>query len=320
LHRQLLIHGDHRGRGSLVYLWNPATMSCPDRPRRTSSAAATVAARRAGVVVGGHVDVHVGIKECFIFDPASETWTQAASLNAARWYPTCTALPGGRVLAVAGSDATMGGTRIPELYPPSAPGSPTWDQLPTAEKQLGVDPYYPFMFVLGSGKVFYGGPDHIGTDPPHAVLVTDTGTWADLATPVPVLNLGEENVPAVTWLGADGSQTVQVSGGRYSATSLWAQPYAWLIKFDAAGTMLSPGWRPTIQSMTYARVNHNATLLADGTVFISGGGGYSNNKNAAVKAGELFDPLTETWTVLAQRQKPRLHHSTAFLLPDGRVG
>jgi hypothetical protein len=38
-----------------------------------------------------------------------------------------------------------------------------------------------------------------------------------------------------------------------------------------------------------------------------------------VLAAELWSPTTETWTTLAAMQVPRLYHSTALLLPDGRV-
>jgi galactose oxidase len=34
---------------------------------------------------------------------------------------------------------------------------------------------------------------------------------------------------------------------------------------------------------------------------------------------EIFDPVTESWTTDVPMQVPRLYHSTALLLPDGRV-
>ena len=34
---------------------------------------------------------------------------------------------------------------------------------------------------------------------------------------------------------------------------------------------------------------------------------------------ELWDPVDETFTQLAPMQTPRNYHSTALLLPDGRV-
>jgi len=34
---------------------------------------------------------------------------------------------------------------------------------------------------------------------------------------------------------------------------------------------------------------------------------------------EMFDPITETWTVMASQGQPRTYHNTAILMPDGRV-
>jgi hypothetical protein len=85
-------------------------------------------------------------------------------------------------------------------------------------------------------------------------------------------------------------------------------------------TQPSPAWRQTA-SMAFARTQHNLTVLPDGTVLATGGGSVSdvNNTGAAVLAAELWSPTTETWTTLASMQVPRLYHSTALLLPDGRV-
>ena len=38
-----------------------------------------------------------------------------------------------------------------------------------------------------------------------------------------------------------------------------------------------------------------------------------------VAAAELFDPVSQTWTEMASLQALKAHHSTALLLPDGRV-
>src|SRR4029453_13457497 len=39
----------------------------------------------------------------------------------------------------------------------------------------------------------------------------------------------------------------------------------------------------------------------------------------AVLSAELWDPRSEVWTTMASMQVPRIYHSTAVLLPDGRV-
>src|SRR5262249_28949844 len=85
-------------------------------------------------------------------------------------------------------------------------------------------------------------------------------------------------------------------------------------------TQPSPAWRQ-VASMAHSRAFHNTTLLPDGTVLVTGGGtaldGYDVTKS--VKVAELWSPTTETWRTLSSAAIPRLYHSTALLLPDGRV-
>jgi hypothetical protein len=80
--------------------------------------------------------------------------------------------------------------------------------------------------------------------------------------------------------------------------------------------------------MSFRRRQHNATLLPDGTILVTGGtqggGGIDNGFNdltpgEPVHEAELWDPVTETWTVLAAESMDRCYHSTAILLPDGTV-
>src|SRR6185436_19481573 len=82
----------------------------------------------------------------------------------------------------------------------------------------------------------------------------------------------------------------------------------------------SPAWSYSAP-MANARRQHNGTLLPDGTVVVTGGtsGEGFNNAVGAVFAAELWRPLTGTWSTLASMSVPRLYHSTAILLPDGRI-
>src|SRR6266850_1840758 len=68
-------------------------------------------------------------------------------------------------------------------------------------------------------------------------------------------------------------------------------------------------------SLNVARAGHQATLLADGHVLVTGG--YDASGNAIAQA-ELFDPGSGTWTVTGRNVFARLEH-TATLLQDGRV-
>ena len=84
----------------------------------------------------------------------------------------------------------------------------------------------------------------------------------------------------------------------------------------------SPSWS-FVGSMQFARRQMNATLLPDGKVLVTGGTSAPgfNDPTRAVHAAELWDPANPMqWTTLASSLAiPRIYHSTAVLLPDGRV-
>ena len=72
--------------------------------------------------------------------------------------------------------------------------------------------------------------------------------------------------------------------------------------------------------MRYARRHASAVVLPDGTVLVVGGTSRGVNVAAGrVLVAELWNPSTGKWTPLASMKTPRLYHSTAMLLPDGRV-
>ena len=82
----------------------------------------------------------------------------------------------------------------------------------------------------------------------------------------------------------------------------------------------SPVWT-TAGAMKFPRRQLNATLLADGSVLVTGGtsGAGFNNQAGAVRDAELWNPATGTWTTMARETQTRTYHSTALLLPSGRV-
>jgi len=84
--------------------------------------------------------------------------------------------------------------------------------------------------------------------------------------------------------------------------------------------------------MHFARRQHNATLLPDGTVLVTGGtqgngAKYQGEQNgfndlrigSPIRAAEIWNPDTGHWTQCAEASVDRCYHSTAFLLPDATV-
>src|SRR5262245_4329508 len=82
---------------------------------------------------------------------------------------------------------------------------------------------------------------------------------------------------------------------------------------------VNPSWIPT-GSLNIARVEHTATLLANGKVLVVGGfnpGGF-NRPFTILNSAELYDPASGTWSATGSLNTARFGH-TATLLPDGKV-
>ena len=100
------------------------------------------------LIAGGHLDTYVGLPNAYTYNPLNDTWTRQPDMNNGRWYPTSTTLPNGDVLVISGT-ITSGNYNVEPQVWQSATAS--WRNLTTAHLAL---PFYPYMFVAPSGKVF----------------------------------------------------------------------------------------------------------------------------------------------------------------------
>ena len=280
-------------------LWNPVTLAftgVPDPFSAMFCAGQVFLADGRQLVAGGHNGGGIGIVNTVIFDPQLSTWTRVADMNLARWYPTVTTLSDGRVLSLGGDVMNGAPALAPEVYDPSAN---TWTALSAAQLDMGE---YPSTFVAPNGQVFV---TH-GSDQQSRYLDVGSQTWTTLSTTVPSWGTAAMYRPGKVMLAAGGSPPNN-SDPAVSTTSVidLNQP--------------SPAWRMTAP-MAYARAQHNLVLLPDGHVLAVGGAAeVSLISTNGVLPAELWDPTAETWTTMAALQDPRMYHSIALLLPDGRV-
>jgi hypothetical protein len=244
-------------------------------------------------IAGGHSGTdNFGIKTAFTYD-VNTGWTRQADMRNGRWYPTVTTLPSGEMLAISGGDTAGTVNLIPEVYQPS---SNTWRSL--GSRNI---PYYPMMFVAPNGSVYYVGPAQT-----TAYLNTSTGAWT--------------TGPTRTCCYRDYGAAVMYDAGKILVVGGGNTPTASAERIDLTGTATWTG----SGSMSAARRQTNATLLADGTVLVTGGtnatGFNTAPTSSAVLAAELWNPASPTtWKQLSSMSHNRLYHSTALLLPDARV-
>jgi len=249
------------------------------------------------LIMGGHEGRDgFGSTDTNFFDYRVQSygsWSRASSMASGRWYPSAVSLANGEVLTVSGSDDGTTVPDIPEVYQTDG----RWRSLTGARFAL---PLYPFLHLAPNGKVLLAGPDQ-GT---YFLDTSGTGLWTFLAN----RTFGSRDYG--TSVMYDNGKVLVIGGGNPPTNT------AEVIDLNAA----SPTWQST-GSMAYARRQLNATLLPDGKVLATGGtsGGGFNNATGTVFAAEMWDPATGTWSTMAGMQVPRLYHSSAVLLPDGRV-
>ncbi len=239
-------------------------------------------------IAGGNKDQQLnGIVQTHLFDPATNTWSLGPDMAAGRWYPTVTPLRNGEMLITSGRVNTPevrrldGGLRA----------------LSTAPLAL---PLYPWMDVAPDGRTFYSGPDQTL----RTLDTTGTGAWQTFGQRDTINR--DYGGHALFDVGKE-----LVAGGGPSTKD------ARVIDINGATPQVS-----ATAPMAFGRRQHNLTVLADGSVLATGG----NSSSASlvdlangVYPAERWDPATGQWTTLAAMQVTRQYHSSALLLPDGRV-
>jgi FtsP/CotA-like multicopper oxidase with cupredoxin domain len=257
-----------------------------------------------------------GAKDAYLFDPTIEEFVRVGSMQDGRWYPTLVAQPDGSVVAISGwgfdraADGKTGQmNKLIERYSYSK----GWEQLGAIQNNEVPFPLFPHVFLLaGSSRMFYDG-GHVFDDfnyvlPGHLTL---TGAYTSLPSTLPPnfqLKLRDESSSVI--LPPAQEQKLMLIGGTGEGKP--AISCVDVIDMRAA----NPKFKD-VASLNMARFHLNAVLLPDRTVFVSGGntGGEAN----PVFEGEIYEPTTGKWRIVAKAQVPRMYHSVALLLPDGRV-
>ena len=302
---QVMIMGDEQFRKTTVtsaYLYNPAAnrirkVITPDEV--FCGGMITLADGRMLTIGGTGAKIPIGLKANYLFNPTTLKWTRQPDTPLGRYYPTIAELPRGRVLIVAGTEAD-GLTPNPtvEVYTPPAAGKAVG-----TIKNVGPDHttgFYPKLFVMPDGKVLdVKGQSSARWDPTN---------WKFMG------RLPQSAGPGAAGIflpgGPLGSNRVLSVGGLLHGKAVAATE-----RFDY--TNPTAGWRLG-HPMPQPRAHMNLVQVANGSAYGIGGnsvGLYGAGQRRTLR----YNPKTDTWRGLAVQSVRRAYHSTAVLLPDGRI-
>lgn len=259
-----------------------------------------------------------GLRTAFVFDPQTEQWSRQPDMEQGRWYPSQVLLPDGRTAILGGYTGDPPGGIFNddlEVYTPAAaPAAGTIAR--RGDRQVEN---YPHLKVLPDGNVLLAGP---GVND-SAVLHPGGFTWSDLPDHDRFRQGSTTVFRAPT---AEGSTTVTQLGGFDPDTA--SGPLNASDAFNSTETMdlsdPAPQWTPDAP-LNVGRSYANTVALPDGTLLeVGGANGYDDvydfwRVDPAARQVELLEPGGSAWKLGPASVEDRGYHSTAVLLPDGRV-
>ncbi len=316
--RILMWSGQECIGGESATVWDPATNTftpvalaeLDGSDRDIFCSGMTVLADGRVLDAGGHECkdlTYLGTAIATTFDPATNQWTIQPNMQYRRWYPTIITMGDGRAIVIGGGarDYTPSSySKIPEVFDPQ---KNTWTTLSNAVQTI---PNYAFCFQLPDGRILAAGSDE-ALMATYALNVA-TQTWAVVDSRV--LDAGSAVMYLPGKIMKAGSS--YIAGDQTVEKGIPSKATTYVLDM----TQSSPAWQQTA-SMANPRTHLNLTVLPDGNVLATGGSSDISGEfpQYGVLPAEMWSPTTQTWTTMSSMAVPRMYHSTALLLPDGRI-
>jgi hypothetical protein len=285
---------------------------------------------------GGSPDGHahnldfIGEHGCWIYSPRARTWRRVRDLGfqpgrntgGGRWYPTLVTLGNGEVIAVSGHPSAEDNRHHNDTQERYATGSDTWTPLTAELFDPGTGPssrLYPRFHLLPDGTLFFTTPFNGDCRKWNPFTGTTTAT-------IPAAGGG-------LYSGSWDYQSVLLpllpQEGYRARVLACGESNPRKIDLGQAG----PSWANTNPRQGAAAGTQRrfacAVLLPTGDVFISGGINGGSSDSSAVREGEIYSPgidwnagqysLADAWQSVEAAAVVRNYHSTALLMPNGRV-
>ena len=274
-----------------------------------------------------------GLRNTWLFDPASDTFEPAAPMKYGRWYPHVAMGPDGNPTVFGGvtqlvTDTQLGNVRRTETYHAD---SNTWEENHVGPESENNLPLQPRIVLAPNGQFFYAavgqqwGPFGQAVDEALTAFFQffdpKTKKWS-ISGLAPLGARSGAFVAPLTMEPPYDQMTLVTWGGVLGPTPgswLPANPLTTLTTIDANGNVTNRN----AGNLHHARWYSSGVLLPDGKVLAVGGAdkddAFAPGFALPVKTPELYDPQTTEWTEVAPHRRVRGYHNSALLLPDMRV-
>ncbi|MGW4564499.1 galactose oxidase-like domain-containing protein [Streptomyces sp. NPDC004561] len=310
-------------KGTYKVIPTPKDMFCAGHVQLQDGRVLVLSGNKAYPVAGGHG--YEGFRDSYIFDPATETYSRTNDLNDGHWYPSATELGNGDVVSFGGLREDSTGSVTADRF---SSAQNQWLPMSQVHQTWSYWGLYPAMILMQDGRLFYTGSHVFGNNIPgtgSAVYDYDGNT----VTQIPGLqNKDERDQSASVLLPPAQDQRVLTIGGGNIDSNPDANRLTDLIDLKqanpsyVAGPPLPQGTvdlgsGPQPETGNQGKMYVSAVLLPDGKVLETGGA--LHNRANPVYESSIYDPGTNSFDPVAADPESRGYHSSAFLLPDGRV-
>ncbi|HEX6884035.1 MAG TPA: galactose oxidase early set domain-containing protein [Planctomycetota bacterium] len=262
-------------------------------------------------------------KLTYLWDPvggANGGWLRQPDMAETRWYPTVLLTDTGELLIAGGTR----GRGLPErndyevFVPYARVGA--WTRpaparvFPGPQVAGGEFGLYPRLLQLETGEQFMAGENGVAVKMNHGLApgqwtATDSFAWPIREHVNALLTPRAVGAPEVVW--ALGGEAFDAAGSSLGVLDA--------VESCTPGSPGAPAWDwSSRRPMREPRTSSNTVILPNGHVLVVGGRSSPEHlPEVPVLEPELFDGTR--WQTMAPGASPRTYHSTAVLLPSGKV-